>query len=319
MKKLAIIGVTGLVGQSLLRVLEEEGLTEAFDLFMFVSDKSAGKILQYNNKHYFLNELNKQIFDIKLDYAVFLTSENVSRVWAKNLSVSGVTVIDNSCAFRLDKDVPLIVPEINFNKINLNDKLIANPNCSTIQLVLVLNLLKSLTKIKKVVVSSYQSVSGAGKDAILDLENDTRDIFPVSMRENVVASIGAIDEQGACAEENKIVHETKKILDCDFDIFATCVRVPIKYCHGESVYIEFEESVSCYDVKRRLMDNSYIKVSDELFYPSECAGTDITYVCRLRQAGENGIQMFIIADNLRRGASYNAVKILDMLLVNNKT
>ena len=310
MKKLAIIGATGLVGNTLLQVLQEEGLSNELELVMFVSDRSAGREIEYNGKRYLLNELTEDIINLGLSYAIFLTGEDVSAVWARKLSLSGVVVIDNSCAFRLEKDIPLLVPEINFGSIRGTETLIANPNCSTIQLVLVLNVLKDLDLIKKLIISSYQSVSGAGKDALADLENGTKNIFPVQIRNNFIASIGAIQQNGNCSEENKIINETQKILGLNVEVIANCVRVPVKFCHGENVYVEFESEPSLETVKKRLQKETYIKYSDDLFYPSECAGTNLTYVCRLRKAGKNGIQMFIIADNLRRGAAYNAVKIL---------
>ena len=177
MKKLAIVGVTGLVGQSVLNVLKEEGLADKFELYLFGSEKSAGKKFVYNGAIYNLLKLEESVLEIRFDYAIFLTEESVSGVWGKTFAENGVRVIDNSSAFSLEENVPLVVPEINIKKIENNDTLIANPNCSTIQLVVALDRLKNLGKFETIVVSSYQSVSGAGKDALEDLKNGTTNVF----------------------------------------------------------------------------------------------------------------------------------------------
>lgn len=311
MKKLAVVGATGLVGQKVLEVLKEESLSDSFELYMFVSDKSAGKVMIYNDRHYLLMELDEQILDIGFDYAIFLTSETISKVWVPKFARAGAIVIDNSSAFRMKKNIPLIVPEINFNLIKNQDKIIANPNCSTIQLVLVLDRLKNLSKIKRVVVSSYQSVSGAGKDALKDLNDKSNNFFIMGITDNIIPQIGEIDDGGNCAEENKIINETKKILGIDSDVYATTVRVPTSFCHGESVFVEFESNIDIKEVKKAL-NVRYIKQGD-MFYLTDCTQTNLTYVCRIRQSSNKIIQFFIIADNLRRGASYNAVEILRLL------
>lgn len=315
MKKLGIIGATGMVGSAILNCLLKERLLDKFELFMFVSDKSAGKVLVFNEKHYPLFKLDDDLINFHLDYAIFLTGEDVSLVWVEKFVKTGVKVIDNSCAFRLCDGVPLIVPEINIGIMKEDDKIVANPNCSTIQLVVVLDRLLKLSKIKKVVVSSYQSVSGAGRDALLDLQNQTKNYFDCGIVDNIIPQIGALEVNGNSKEENKIINETKKILDCNFDVFATAVRVPISYCHGESVFVEFENDVDLAEVKSALTCD-YIKLSDDLFYPTECVNSNDTFVCRLRKMGKNVIQMFIVADNLRRGAAYNAIKILEYIAKN---
>lgn len=312
MKKLAIVGVTGLVGQSVLNVLREENLSNKFEIFMFCSERSAGTNFEYNGKTYELYKLDETILNFDLGYAIFLTDEAISRIWVKELSDRGTIVVDNSSAFRLAQNIPLVVPEINFKEIRTSDKIISNPNCSTIQLVIVLDRLLKLSKIATVVVSSYQSVSGAGKDALLDLKNKTNNIFECGIQDNFIASIGKISDNLNCSEENKIILETKKILNQEINVIATTVRVPISFCHGESVYIKFEKSVNLEDVKK-VLECDYIVFGDDLFYPSQCVGSNQTFVCRLRQHSDTEIVFFVIADNLRRGASYNAIQILKKL------
>lgn len=315
MKKLAIVGVTGLVGQSVLNVLKEENLADNFEIFMFGSERSAGKSIEYNGKVFELLELDKNALKYVFDFAIFLTCEDISKIWVNEFSKKGTIVIDNSSAFRLEENIPLIVPEINFKLVKNSDKIISNPNCSTIQLVVVLEKLRKLSKFDTVVVSSYQSVSGAGKEALLDLKNDTNNVFECGIRDDFIASIGKICDNLNCSEENKIILETQKILNEKINIIATTVRVPISFCHGESVYVKFKDKVDIGDVKKVLMCD-YIELGDELFYPKICAGSNQTFVCRLRQHSDNEIVFFVIADNLRRGASYNAVKTLKMLIEN---
>ena len=310
MKKLAIVGATGLVGQSVIKVLNEEGLFDRFQIFMIGSSQSAGKVLIFNNKYFTILELDESVFELGLDYAIFLTKEDVSAVWVKKFAEHGIISIDNSSAFRLEKNIPLVVPEINLYEIKAADNIIANPNCSTIQLVVVLDKLMKLGKIKQVVVSSYQSVSGAGKEALFDLLDDTTNVFKCGIKDNLIAQIGRIEANGNCTEENKIINETKKILNLDAEIVATTVRVPISFCHGESVFVKFENETNLGEIKK-VLSCDYISVRDDLFYPNKCVGSNLTYVSRLRKPAADSLQFFVIADNLRRGASYNAVKILE--------
>lgn len=317
MKKLAIVGATGLVGQTVLGVLEGKKLLDEFDIYLLVSNNSAGKVLIFEGRHYPLYELNENVISLKFDYAIFVTSEDVSRGWVEKFSKTGTVVIDNSSAFRMEDGVPLVVPEINFSDIKESDKIIANPNCSTIQLVVVLDRLKKLYDIDSVIVSSYQSVSGAGREALNDLENHKTDYFSCGIENNFIPQIGSMKENGFCSEENKIMNETKKILHAGFDVIATTVRVPIAFCHGESVYVKFKSKVELEKIKEALMCD-WISLSDDLFYPRDCAGSDLTYVCRLRKYSDREILFFVIADNLRRGAAFNAVEILKRLEDNNK-
>lgn len=313
MKKLAIVGVSGLVGQTVLKVLKEEGLIDKFELYLFSSSRSAGKILVFEERHFRLFELREEFLKIGFDYAIFVTNEDISFKWVQKFADEGTVVIDNSSAFRMIEKVPLVVPEINFNLIKNDDKIIANPNCSTIQLVLVLDRLRTLASLDTVVVSSYQSVSGAGKEALLDLENNTNCIFEKGIKNNIIAQIGKLTNNLNCTEENKIILESQKILNDKFNIAATTVRVPIRFCHGESVYVKFSKNID-FDRVKEVLSCEYICLSDEVVLPIECENTNLTYISRLRKHSKNEILFFVIADNLRRGAAYNAVEILKRLI-----
>ena len=288
MKKLAIIGASGLVGQTILDVLFEENLMNEFDITLVVSNKSLGKQVMYGNKIFRYVLLNERLLQQNFDYAIFSSGDEVSKEWVPKFAERGSIVIDNSNAFRREKTIPLVVPEINFNSIKNNDKIISNPNCSTIQLVVVLEKLLKLSKMKDVVVSSYQSVSGAGKEALLDLKNKTNNYFNVNIYGNIISQIGGMLENGFCTEEDKIMFETNKILNDKLNIVATTVRVPIPYCHGESVYVRFENEVDFNKVKD-VIKCDYIDVCDELIYPEECVKSNKTYVFRLRKVSNKEI------------------------------
>ena len=313
MLKVAIVGASGLVGQEIVRCLAEEGLIENLNLKLYVSEKSAGQKIWICKNEYVFEKLTEQALTEKFDVVFFSAGDEVSKNWAQKFVHSGSFVIDNTNAFRRDENVPLVVPEINAEVIK-NSKLIANPNCSTIQMVVVLDRLKALSKIKKVVVSTYQSVSGAGKGAIFDLQNKTKNVITEGITDNVVAKIGSIDDKGYSSEENKIMFETNKILNDNIKVIATAVRVPVPYCHSESVYVEFENDIYLNDAEK-LLNVPHIRFSkSEIFLPSTGAKTNMTFVCRMRKFETNSLTFFVIADNLRRGAAYNAVKIFDYLL-----
>lgn len=316
--KIGIVGATGLVGEKVIKILCEENLIENIDLHLISSEKSAGKRIFVNGLEYRIFKLDETCLNFNLDYVIFSAGDDVSRDWVERFVNSGACVIDNTNAFRRCENVPLVVPEINFNLVSEETKIIANPNCSTIQLVVVLDRLKKLSNISKVIVSTYQSVSGAGKNALLELSNNQNYVFEKGIRNNIIPKIGGIDENGNCTEEDKIVFETNKILNDNIDVIATTVRVPICFCHGESVFVEFENDVDIEEVKK-VLDCEYIKFSEnELFYPTECVDTDYTYVCRLRKFKEKEFGMFILADNLRRGAAFNAVQILKNIINSTK-
>ncbi len=317
MLKVAIVGATGLVGRKIIQVLYEEGFWKEINLFLFASEKNYGKKVIFYDKEFYILKLSEKIANEKFDVVFFSAGDEVSKRWVRKFANSGAYVIDNTNAFRRYKYVPLVVPEINSNKIKKSTKIIANPNCSTIELAVVLDRLSQLAKLNKVIVSTYQSVSGAGYKALLDLENDTTKFFKCGIKNNLIAQIGSILDNGFCTEENKIMFELQKILDKSFDVLATTVRVPMPYCHGESVYVEFDDKLNLTDVYEKLMCE-YIKVDkDTLSFPKQIMDTNKTHVCRIREVNETELLLFIVADNLRRGASYNAVQIFKYLLENN--
>lgn len=313
MINVAIVGASGLVGQKIIEILIEEKLMDKINLTLFVSEKSAGQTVKICGSEFEYVLLTKTEANKKQDVVFFSAGDEISKTWAKKFLKNGAFVIDNTNAFRRDKNVPLIVPEINKNEIK-NARLIANPNCSTIQMVVVLDVLKKLSKINRVVVSTYQSVSGAGKEALNDLENKTKNKIVEGINNNVIPKIGEIDSTGFSVEENKIMFETNKILNDNIEVIATAVRVPVPFCHAESVFVEFERSVNIKEIKQALRAE-HIKFSDNgIFLPSECVGSNLTYVCRLRSCSPNSVAFFVVADNLRRGASYNAVKIFEHII-----
>jgi aspartate-semialdehyde dehydrogenase len=264
---------------------------------------------------YKIFELNEDALAMNIDFAIFSAGGEVSKYWVKRFVETGVVVIDNTSVFRLDKKVPLIVPEINLDMVKKDDYIIANPNCSTIQLVVVLDRLKCLSRIDEVIVSTYQSVSGAGRKALYDLRNCTSHFFDKGIKNNFIAAIGEVDKQGFCGEEQKLMRETGKILnDKNIKVVATAVRVPIANCHGESVVLRFEKDVKLKDVISALKCDYISICKDFIVYPTDVCGTNQTWVCRLRQVSKNEIAFFVIADNLRRGAAYNAVKILKKII-----
>ena len=315
--KLAIVGATGLVGETILKVLDEEGLFIGSDITLFVSSRSAGKEYMFKGRRFRLVELNESALKKKFDIVFFSAGTDVSKAWVKKFAEAGAFVIDNTNAFRRKEAVPLVVPEINGEIVGGDSKIISNPNCSTIELALVIDKIRKLSKIEKIVVSTYQSVSGAGRSALLDLKNNAKNVFKYGINNNLIAKIGDIQENGYSTEENKIMFELSKILDEDIDVSATAVRVPVEVSHGESVYVKFKNEVNLIDAFA-VLDCDYIKIStDDLFYPSFVSGTNLTYVCRLRQSQKNELEFFVFADNLRRGAAYNAVMIAKNILSKN--
>ena len=313
MIKLGIVGASGLVGQSILEVLKEEKMLKKFSITLIASGKSSGKVLMFNKQEYRLVSLDDNVVNMCFDYVIFSAGDEISKQWVPRFAEKGTVVIDNTNAFRRFKGIPLIVPEINFDKLSENNKIISNPNCSTIQLAVVLDRIMKQWKINDVVVSSYQSVSGAGRDALKDLINGSNLYFKKGIKNNIIPQIGDILENGFCVEEDKIMFESNKVLNSNLNIIATTVRVPIAYCHGESVYIRFGNEVKLNQLKTAI-ECDYIKVCEDIVYPSEIEKTNLTYVCRIRAKSKNEVVMFVIANNLRRGAAYNAVLILKKLL-----
>lgn len=325
--KVAIVGASGLVGRTVLKILEEKNF-ENVDYFLFSSKKSAGNNIKFLGKNYVFQELNESSFDYNFDFAIFSAGAEVSRKYAPIAASKGCVVIDNSSAFRMDPNVPLIVPEVNIDKTMQNNGIIANPNCSTIQAVVPLKILDTKYSIKRIVYSTYQAVSGAGRNGILDLENGIKGLtpkkFPHPIFNNCIPHIDEFMEDGYTKEEHKMINETRKILEKpNLPITATTVRVPVINCHSESINVELERKFDLYDIKQAFQNSPGIIVVDDLeknMYPlaTKVNGNDEVFVGRIRKdfSVYNGLNMWVVADNLRKGAASNAVQILEYLIKN---
>lgn len=323
--KLAIVGATGLVGRTALAVLEEKNLPN-FEYKLFCSKKSAGTEIKFLGKTYIAEELTDSSFDEGFDFAIFSAGGETAKHFAPIAVQKGCIVIDNSSAFRMDKDVPLVVPEVNTNDIKLNKGIIANPNCSTIQAVVALKPLDDKYKIKRVVYSTYQAVSGAGILGLEDLKNKStgNDLkkFAHPIYNNCLPHIDVFTENGYTKEELKMVNETRKILNKpDLAVTATAVRVPVENCHGESINIEFENDFELDDVINTLKNAPGIIVYDDVqndIYPlaTVANGHDEVYVGRIRRdfSQPNTLNLWVVADNIRKGAASNAIQILEKLI-----
>lgn len=323
--KLAIVGATGLVGRTVLKVLEEKNFPN-LEYTMFCSKKSAGQELTLLGKKYITQELTHSSFDEGFDFAIFSAGGDVSKEFAPIAASKGCIVIDNSNAFRMDKDVPLVVPEVNPEKISENHGIIANPNCSTIQAVVALKPLHDKYKIKRIIYSTYQAVSGAGLKGLLDLENTQKGLppqkFPHPISNNCLPHIDVFLDDGYSKEEHKMINETRKILNCDdLKITATTVRVPVQNCHSESINIEFENEFELQDVFDLFKNAPGIILVDDPEnnqYPlaTNADGHDEVFVGRIRRdySVKNGLNIWVVADNLRKGAASNAVQILEKLI-----
>lgn len=324
-KIIAIVGATGLVGQTVLQVLEEKNLTD-FKYELLASKRSQGKKIRFMNKEYEVEELTQNTFDKKIDYAIFVAGSEISKEYARLAVQKGTIVIDNSSYFRMDEDVPLVVPEVNPEDIKKHRGIIANPNCSTIQAVVALKPLDDKYKIKRIVYSTYQAVSGAGSKGIKDLENTLKGLknekFPYPIANNCIPQIDSFTENGYTKEEMKMINETRKILNNpQMKITATTVRVPILNSHSESINVEFEKDFEIEELKTLLSDSPSIVLQDDIskeVYPLAVTttGKDEVYVGRIRRddSVESGINMWVVADNIRKGAASNAVQILELLI-----
>lgn len=322
---LAVVGATGMVGRTFIKVLEERKFPVK-NLYLFASSKSKGQKLIFNKKEYAVEELNKDSFKKDIDIALFSAGGEISKKFAPIAKDNGVIVVDNSSAWRMNKEVPLIVPEVNPQDIKWNKGIIANPNCSTIQCVVPLKPLHDLLGIKRIVYSTYQAVSGSGIGGIKDLENGINGIppqkYPYSIAYNCLPHIDIFMENGYTKEEMKMIDETKKILnDSSLKITATAVRVPVKYGHSVSINLEFNKSFSVEEVKEILRKSKGIIVQDDTennIYPMaiNAEQKDEVYVGRIRRdfSLENGINMWVVADNIRKGAATNTVQIAELLL-----
>jgi aspartate-semialdehyde dehydrogenase len=323
--KVAVVGATGLVGSVMLKVLEEKN----FPIIEFIpvaSDKSAGKKISFKGTEYTLHTM-QQAIDKKPQVALFSAGGSVSLEWAPKFAEVGCYVIDNSSAWRMDETKKLVVPEVNAAVLTSNDKIIANPNCSTIQMVLVLQPLHQKYKIKRVVVSTYQSVTGTGVKAVQQMENERNGVagemaYKYQIDKNAIPQIDVFLENGYTKEEMKMVLETKKIMgDDSIKVTATCVRIPTTGGHSESVNIEFENNFDLQEVRSLLTNTSGIILKDDVAnfeYPMPLFtdGKDDVFVGRIRrdESQANSLNLWIVADNLRKGAATNTVQIAEYLL-----
>ena len=327
---IAIVGATGNVGRKLLEVLERTNF-EFSELYLIASDKSVGKKITFKNKTYSIVGLSDFDFS-KVKIAFFSAGSAIAEKWAP-IAAKKTIVIDNSKYFRMDKEIPLVVPEVNGEALKSykNKNIIANANCSTIQLVLALKPLHDQFKIKRVIVSTYQSVSGAGKVHMNELEEQSKLVlekqkvnsknFTKQIAFNVIPHIDSFLEDGSTKEEWKMAVETKKILDPNIALTATCVRVPVFIGHSESVNIEFKSEINLEKIRQCLSNAPGCKVLDDrkdggYITPTESAGDFTTYISRIRedQTQKNSINMWIVSDNLLKGAALNAVQIATVLI-----
>lgn len=323
--KIAIVGGTGVVGRTVLEVLEEKTFPNCI-YTIFSSSKSAGTKLNFLGQTYIVCELKENSFDSNFDYAIFCAGGEISKKYAPIAVSKGCVVIDNSSVFRMNPEVPLIVPEVNSEKIYENKGIIANPNCSTIQAVIPLKPIDDKYNIKRVIYSTYQAVSGAGRQGILDLENGLKGMqpkkFPYPIVDNCLPHIDIFLDDGYTKEEHKMIDETRKILNKpNLPITATTVRVPVKNCHSESINIEVEKDFDIYEVKQLLQNFPGIIVVDDIsknYYPiaTKADGSDEILVGRIRRdySVKNGLNIWCVGDNLRKGAATNAVQILEKLI-----
>ncbi len=323
--KVAIVGATGLVGRAVMQVLEEKNLPiESYGLF--ATAKSAGTVFSILGKEYVVEELTEHSFDSGFDFAIFSAGGETSKKYAPIAAEKGCIVVDNSSYFRMDTSVPLVVPEVNMEDAFNHHGIIANPNCSTIQAMLPLKALDDKYNIKRVVYSTYQAVSGAGKNALYDLENiDNKEPlkkFPYPIYNNCLPHIDNFMENGYTKEEMKMINETRKILHKpDLKVTATTVRVPVRNSHSESINLEFEKSFELEELVQTLKDFPNIIVEDDTsnnLYPMpiNASGYDEVFVGRIRRdfSVDSGINLWVVADNIRKGAASNAVQIVEKLM-----
>ncbi len=326
--KIAVVGATGLVGSKMLEVLNERKFPIS-ELIPVASEKSVGKFISFQNKSIIIQSM-EQAIAAKPQLAIFSAGGSVSLEWAPKFAKAGITVIDNSSAWRMDTTKKLVVPEINANELTIEDKIIANPNCSTIQMVVVLNPLHKKYKIKRVVVSTYQSVTGTGAKAVDQLLNERKSgssaqmAYKYSIDLNVIPQIDLFLENGYTKEEMKMVNETKKIMsDSSIELTATAVRIPVMGGHSESVNIEFEKEFELNEVFQILNNTKGIVVQDDpknQLYPMPITShnKDEVFVGRIRrdESQKNTLNLWIVADNLRKGAATNAIQIAEYLFEN---
>jgi len=332
--KVAVIGATGNVGREMLNILAERDFP-ADEVFAIASRRSMGVEVSFGDHRLKCRDLDQ--FDFHgIDFALMSAGSAVSKEWSPKIAAQGRVVIDNSSCWRYDPDVPLVVPEVNADAVAgfTKKNIVANPNCSTAQLVVVLKPLHDVAEIKRVVVATYQSVSGAGKEAMDELWDQTKGIFVTDPPEpkkftkqiafNVIPHIDVFMEDGSTKEEWKMVAETKKILDPKIKLTATCVRVPVFVGHSEAVNVEFERPISAEEAREMLRKAPGVLVVDKrepggYVTPIECVGDYATYVSRIRddQTVDKGLSFWVVSDNLRKGAALNTVQIAEVIINRN--
>lgn len=326
--KIAVVGATGMVGQVMLKVLEEFNIPIS-ELIPVASKRSIGKQVNFKGKHYSIVSMEEAI-DKQPQIAIFSAGGDTSLEWAPRFAEVGTRVIDNSSAWRMDPDKPLVVPEINADQLTKDDFIIANPNCSTIQMVLTLAPLHKKYGVKRVVISTYQSITGTGVKAVQQLENEKNGIqgemaYPHPIDKNCLPHCDVFLENGYTKEEMKLVNETRKILnDSSIGLTATAVRVPVVGGHSESVNVEFRQDFELNELKTVIASTPGIELQDapennEYPMPRFAEGKNETFVGRIRrdESQANTVNMWIVADNLRKGAATNAVQIAQYLIENN--
>jgi len=325
--KVAVVGATGMVGEVMLKILAERKFPVT-ELIPVASEKSVGKEINWNGKTYKVVSLQTAM-DRKAHIALFSAGGETSLEWAPKFAAAGTTVIDNSSAWRMDQSKKLIVPEINASELTKADKIIANPNCSTIQMVLTLAPLHSKYKIKRVVVSTYQSITGTGVKAVQQLENEYKGekgemAYPYPIHRNAIPQCDVFEENGYTKEEMKLVRETQKILnDKTIAVTATAIRIPVVGGHSEAVNVQFENDFDVNEIRQILHNTPGIVVQDNLdtkTYPMPiyAEGKDDVFVGRIRrdESQPNTLNMWIVADNLRKGAATNTIQIAEYLVAN---
>ena len=323
--KVAVVGVTGVVGTVLLKLLEEREFPVS-EIIPVASEKSVGNKIMFKGQDYKIVSIGDAV-NMKPDIALFSAGGSISLEWAPKFAKEGTRVVDNSSAWRMDSTKKLIVSEVNSKVLTKEDFIIANPNCSTMQMLVVLAPLHKKYKIKRLVISTYQSVSGTGKNAIDQLESERNDVnsskvYPHLIDQNLLPHCDVFEKDGYTKEENKLINETRKILnDNSIQITSTAVRVPIEICHGESVNIEFEKDFEIEDIFEILSNSPGLVVEDDpdnnkYPMPINSANKDEVFVGRIRRdfSIKSGINLWVVADNLRKGAATNTIQIAEKLI-----
>ena len=321
----AVVGATGLVGQTFLKVLKERNFPVE-NLYLYASARSAGKVVNWGGKEYTVIELKDENIKEDIDVALFSAGGGISKEFAPKFRDKGAVVVDNSSAWRMDKDIPLVVPEANPEALKNHRGIIANPNCSTIQVMPILKVLQDKYGLKRVIYSTYQAVAGAGKKGLDDLENNLQGKpstnFPHQIAFNALPHIDVFLENGYTKEEEKMINETRKILSLpDLKVTATCVRIPVKFGHGVSVNVELEKPFELEDVVKAFEEKEGVIVQNDgknKVYPMpiNAQDTDEVYVGRIRRDDtvDNGLNLWVVADNIRKGAATNTIQIAETLI-----